>query len=603
MTKIIYSFLAVLILIGSIWTYKLIWGKPFTFNHFVERIFIKAAICNPELLTNLGSIENTIWDFHSSKLTDISAKRNLEDFKKTKNDLKTLLSYDRQNLSEQEQITYDLLLLDLNNTMDCNSFNYGTILSCEPYPVNQLFGMQSYLPDFMINLHQIINKKSAKNYISRLSLFQIKFKELIEELKLREKNKVTPPLFVIEKTLNQMKQFIEPTPSENILFTSFKEKMKKTSISEKDQMKLQTQAIDVIKNKVYPAYEELIKFLENQKTIATTDDGVWKLPNGDAFYAYCLKVETTTNYSPEKIHNIGLEEVARIHAEMRQILDSEGYKEKSISEAMNDLNHDPKFLYPSTDEGKQRLIADFALIYDEAQDKLGNIFLTLPKAKLKVEKVPDFMAKTAPAAYYQPASWSDARPGIFYVNTHDVEIQPKFAMHALAYHEGIPGHHLQIAIAQELTNLPKIRRLAGYNAYVEGWALYCEKMAFEYLFNSDPYSNLGRLQMELMRAVRLVVDTGIHYKRWTREEAIQYMVDNTGMSKTDVIIEIERYIVLPGQACSYKLGMIKILELREKMKVALGDNFDIRKFHDLVLRNGALPLDLLEKYVLKEMSK
>jgi uncharacterized protein (DUF885 family) len=556
------------------------------------------------MLTYLGSIENSIIDFHSGKLTDISAKANKKSLSRAQKYLEILHKYNKEKLSPQEKISYDISDTCLKENIELNNFNYGTILDIStPYPVNQLFGMQSSLIEFMLRQHQIINTKSAKNYIARLAQFEIKFKNLIEELALREQNKIIPPRFVIDKVLDEINQFIKPSPQENILFTSFKNKIDNLkNITDKNKQLLAQQTIEVINKKVYPSYKNLIAFLEKQKQIATDDDGVWKLPSGDKFYAFCLKQQTSTNYTPKEIHDMGLQEVERIQKEMRQILDTVGYKDKTIKAAIKSMTNDPQFLYSDDDIGHQQALTDTYALFDNIKQKLPSLFVHIPQKQLKIEPVPAFKAKTSPAAYYEPGSLDGSRPGVFCLNTSDMKNVPKFSLATLAFHEGIPGHHFQISIAQELKNIPTLRRIVNFNAYCEGWALYCERLTWECGLIKDPFSNLGRLQMELFRAIRLVVDTGIHYKHWTRTQAIDYMLANTGMNETDVIAEIERYIVMPAQACSYKVGMMKILNLRQKMQEQLKDKFDIRLFHDIILRNGSMPLNLLEKYVDEEIA-
>ena len=605
--KILYAFLVAALIVFSVWTYTLIWRKPMQFNLFVERVMVKKALADPEFLSYLGITDNTLFDFTSDKLTDISQSKNNSTLQTVRDDLRVLREYRRDQLKGQEKLTYDILEHYLLDSLASASFGYGSYLNSfsfsdfTPYPVNQVFGMQNYLPNFMVNTHQIINKKSAQNYITRLSQWDKKFADLILELKLREKNGVTPPRFVIEKVLNELNRFISVPISENMLFTNFREKIKKIELSNLDKASLEKRVLEEIQTKVYPAYLELIGFLQNQKNLATLDAGVWKFPDGDKYYAHCLKYHTTTNHTPDEVHALGLSEVARIKGEMRQTLDQVGYQDQEIIQAMKELGNNPQFLYPETDEGRQQVLVDYRALLEAVKNKLPELFFYSPVGELKVEAVPDFQAQSAPMAYYEPGDLNGMRPGTFYVNTRNLKNQTKFAMPTLAYHEGLPGHHFQIALALEIKNLPTFRKIVPFTAYQEGWALYCEQLAHEHQFSSDPYSNLGRLQMELMRAVRLVVDTGIHAKRWNREQAIEYMVENTGMNPDDVTVEIERYIVLPGQACSYKIGMIKLLELREMMKQRLGSAFDIRRFHQIVLENGASPLTLLENDLLDQL--
>ena len=579
-------------------------------NWFGGGPLFKKAIRDPELLTYLGATDNTLLDFTSGQLTDISQAKNISHLENIRNSLDVLHQYSKEQLTSQERLTYDILENYLQTICDDASFGFGTLVntslissdSC-PYPANQLFGVQNFLPDFMVNMHQVIDKKSARNYIGRLSQWNQKFTDLVEELDLREKNGVVPPRFVIEKVLDELVHSIEVPFSENWLFTSFRDNLKKLDLKSSEREELEQEAFHEIEISVYPGYSRLIAFLEKQKGVATEDAGVWKLPNGDAYYRHTLKYHTTTDESPDAIHAYGLVEVARIQGEMRSILDQLGYENLGIGEAMQALGEDPRFLYPETEEGRAQVLEDFRAIFVALQDKLPDLFSQIPKGELKIEAIPEFRAKTSSLAYYQPGDLSGKRPGIFFVNCQNLKGNTKFTMPTLAYHEGLPGHHLQCALALEIDSLPTFRRVVPFNAYQEGWALYCEQLAFEEGLTADPYFNLGRLQYELMRSVRLVVDTGIHWKRWSREKAIQYMASHTGMNEEEVVVEIERYIVLPGQACGYKIGMKKILDLREEMKEQMGAGFDIRLFHQLILENGAMPLSVLESHLRQAIPK
>ncbi|MDQ7050102.1 MAG: DUF885 domain-containing protein [Enterobacterales bacterium] len=315
-------------------------------------------------------------------------------------------------------------------------------------------------------------------------------------------------------------------------------------------------------------------------------------------YRLALKFFTTSNYSPDYIHQLGLSEVDRIQAEILQILKQQDFDtSQGFEVAIKSMADQPRFYYPDTDAGREQILADYQKIIDEIDAGMDKAFRIKAKAGVKVERIPKFKEKTSPGAYYNGPAIDGSRPGIFYANLYDIKATPKYGMRTLAYHEAIPGHHFQISVAQELEDIPLFRKFGLFTAYVEGWALYAERVAWEMGYESDPFDNIGRLQAELFRGVRLVVDTGIHAKRWTRQEAIDYMMKNTGMPESDVVAEIERYIVMPGQACAYKVGMMKILELRQKAKDALGDRFDLRDFHDVVLKNGAVPLDILEEFV------
>lgn len=324
---------------------------------------------------------------------------------------------------------------------------------------------------------------------------------------------------------------------------------------------------------------------------------MWALPDGGRFYQYEIELNTTTTMTADEIHALGLSEVARITAEMDRLLQAAGYTEGTVGQRMHALAQSPAQHYPNSDEGRARILADYQAIIDEISGGLDRYFGTKPKAKVVVKRVPALAEKTAPAAYYVPPALDGSRPGTFFANLHDVGKTAKFAMRTTAYHEAVPGHHLQGSIAQELEGLPIFRTVIPFTAYGEGWALYAEQLAWEAGYEKDPLDDLGRLQAELFRSVRLVVDTGLHAKRWRREQAIDYMTSTTGMPEGDVVIEIERYMVQPGQALAYKIGMMKILQLRERARSALGSRFDLREFHDAVLRNGAIPLAILERVV------
>ncbi len=600
------GFFVLLLCLAGIWFYQLIWGKPTSFNLFAERLMVKKALADPEFLTYLGLTDNTYLDFTSDKLTDVSYAQNSSYLKEMQHSLDVLHQYKRGNLTAQEKLTYDILEYDLQHLIEDASF--GSYLNSfwlsyfTPYPVNQVFGLQSCLIDFMVNIHRVVDKKSAQHYVARLSQWDKKFSDLIAELKRREERGVIPPNFVIQKLLDEITQFISVSYLDNLLFTSFRDKLQNLKLLASDQEDLEKKALQAIETKVYPAYLQLLAFLQKQMDIATSDAGVWKFPKGKEYYIQCLKYHTTTLDSPDEVHAFGLSEVKRIQQELRGFLDQLGYQGQEVIPAMKAMSADSQFLYPDTDEGRKAALEGYRAIFRETQPKLPSLFSHIPKGELRVEAVPDFRAKTSPMAYYEPGDLKGNRAGVFYVNMYNLKSHPKFAMASLAYHEGIPGHHFQMELAQENKNLPLFRKIASFNAYVEGWALYCEKLAFEYGWTTDLHSQVGRLQFELMRAVRLVVDTGIHWKRWTRQQAVAYMMENTGMNEEEVEVEIERYVVMPAQACSYKIGMREILSLREEMKQRLGDRFDIKAFHQTILQNGAMPLIFLRNQFTSEKS-
>lgn len=467
------------------------------------------------------------------------------------------------------------------------------------YPVNQLFGVQNDFPTFMANTHRLHARRDCDYYLDRLHSLPRKFDQTLEGLRLREKMGIIPPRFVVKEVLKEMRGFVGQPAATNILATSFKTRVAKIrDLSEQQRADYQKQVETAVTSTVYPAYQKLIAYFQNLLPKTTTDDGVWKFPDGDAYYAHVLRVNTTTTMSPNEVHELGLREVTRIEGEMRVLLDANGYAGQPIGAAMTALGKDPRFLYPNDDKGRAAALARYQSLIDETTRRCAQLFLHTPKAHCQVERVPEFKEATAPGAYYSSASMDGSRPGVFYANLRDMNEVQQWTMPTLAYHEGVPGHHWQISTAQELKGLPMFRKVIPFTAYVEGWALYAEWLAKDAgWYAHDPFGDLGRLQAELFRAVRLVVDTGIHAKHWTREQAIAYMLGKTGMGEKEVTAEIERYIVMPGQACAYKVGMLKIRELRTRAEQELGPKFDLKEFHDQILKNGALPLEILEDQV------
>ncbi|WP_299311219.1 DUF885 family protein [uncultured Aquimarina sp.] len=584
--------LLIILILGLLWLVNLIWFRPFSINHFYDKVFLELALDSPELTTSMGI--PVIYDRSKDELDDISDAKQWESFNKMKEDYKTLQSYNFENQSEANQLNTKILGFYLKGLKEGEQFFY------HDYPVNQMGGEQNSLPSLMENSHKLRDKSDAEAYITRLSLFKTKFEQLIENLKIRENKGIIPPKFVIDRVLGEMNGFIDEKES-NILYTNFEikiDKLEELSQEEKDTLKKQVE--DEIETTVFGAYKRLIAYFEKLKVKATTDDGVWKLPDGEAYYRYQLKQRTTTDLDPEEVHQIGLSEVARIKSEMQEILSAEGYADstKTLGAIIQELNKEERFLFPNNDEGRQMVLDEYDRILSEINSGLDDAFDIRPKAGLEVKRVPEFKEEGSAGAYYNRPAMDGSRVGVFYANLRNVHESVKFGMKTLAYHEGVPGHHFQIAIQSELEGVPIFRTIGLFTSYIEGWALYSEQLAWELgFYENDPFGNLGRLQAEMFRAVRLVVDTGIHHKKWTREQAINYMVQNTGMTTTEVTTEIERYIVWPGQACAYKIGMLKILELREKAKQKLGDRFDLRDFHNAVLKNGAVPLDILEEII------
>jgi uncharacterized protein (DUF885 family) len=576
------------VFIAHVWYFK-----PAMIDWFYGRTMAQFMVHSPMMLSSMRILPS--WaDFYSDDLDDMSVARQDEMAKKLASELAVLRSYDREKLDAEGRLSYDALDFFLANQVEGDRFRWND------FPVNQMSGIQSGLPDFLAQQHSVNSVRDAENYLERLALFPRVFGQVLEGLRAREQHGAIPPQFLVEKVLLEMGGFIAAEPREHMLYKDLAGKLDKLPAGTLDATArddLLARAASTIEGSVYPAYRSLIDYFTALQPKAQGNFGAWKLPDGAAYYAWCVRSHTTTDMTPEQVHELGLAEVARISAEMDAIVRDKGLVEGTIGARVQALARTPEQMYPNTDEGKAAMIAQYQAIIDDINGKLGDTFRARPKLGVEVKAVPAFSEKTAPGAYYQPGAFDGSRPGVFFANMRDPGETPKFAMRTLAYHEAIPGHHFQIAIAQELTGVPFFRRILPFTAYSEGWALYTERLAWEMGFQNDPLDNLGRLRDEMMRAVRLVVDSGIHYKQWTREQAIAYMLDNTGMGEGDVTAEIERYFVNPGQALAYKAGMLKILALREKAKAALGPRFTLADFHDEVLTHGALPLSLLERVI------
>ena len=587
------TLLALILVTGSFAAHEWYADKPFLFRAYLDRELVKQAFDDPEMLTSLGFLEPLGIKGHNAHLQDVHPDRTEEFFADMKAFGKGLQRYDDEDLDPSQRLSKEIALYLVNMLIDAEPFRFHT------YPANQMAGIQSAFPSFMDSSHQVHTAEDVENYLSRMGELPRKHEQYLLGLKIRENRGIIPPRFVIDRVLEQMRDFVATPPEENILYTSLAEKLDEAGeIDDAEAQAFLDRVAASITENIYPAYEIFINYFSELEAQAGDEDGYWHLPEGDAAYKLALRIFTTTDYTADELHAIGLAEVERIQAEMLEIFAMEGIDVSAgYSDAMEAYSSQPEFYYEDSDAGRQQILDDYQSMLDEIDAGLGDAFNVRPEAGIEVKRIPEFREKTAPGAYYEQPSLDGSRPGRFYANLYDIEATPKFGMRTLAVHEGIPGHHFQIAIALELEGVPLLRRFGLFTAYVEGWALYAERVAWELGLMPTNADNIGRLAAELFRAVRLVVDTGIHHKRWTREEAIDYMLANTGMAESDVVSEIERYIVMPGQATAYKVGMMKILELRQHAMDELGDRFDLAEFHDVVLKNGAVPLDILARIV------
>jgi len=471
------------------------------------------------------------------------------------------------------------------------------------YPLSQIEGWQQRIPAFLMNIHHVDRVEDAQTYIARLNGISSLVDQIMEQMRLGENAGVLAPKFAHANVLRDCRNLLNGAPftqggGDSPLWADISHKIDSLNVDVGAKQRLRAEAIRALVTVVRPAYLRLMDLCQRQAERANSDDGVWKHPEGEAYYASRLGYHTTTNMSAAEIHAFGLSEVARIHGEIRDTMGKVGFR-GDLSAFFAFLRTDPQFYYPQSAAGKAAYMMRAREIIAAMSARLDEAFLRRPNSALAVKPVEAFREQSATSAFYQSPGAFDGRPGTYYVNTFDMTGLPKYEMESLAYHEAIPGHHMQIALAQEMSQLPRFRRFSSYTAYDEGWALYCERLAKDMGFYQDPYSDAGRLSSELWRACRLVVDTGIHMddKRWTREQAIAYLTQNTPNAPGDIENSVERYIVDPGQATAYKIGMAKFLELRDTARVGLGNKFDLRGFHDAVLGNASVPLPVLADVV------
>ena len=503
-------------------------------------------------------------------------------------------NFDIDRLDEQARLSFRLFEVQSERELATHA------VAQNDYVFTHMFGPHTGLPSFLINYHTVDSIEDANAYISRLNGTQAYLGQAQARAEAQYQAGVSMPKFVYANVSSASKNVITGAPftegADSPLWADIKGKFDGLNIPQNQKNDLLEQARTELLSSVQPAYLSLINMFQLQSDGATEDDGAWKLPDADAYYKTRLKFYTTTDLTADEIHEIGLREVERIQNEMQDIMNRVNFK-GSLQDFFIFLRTDEQFVFPNTEDGRNEYKTEATAIIDDMRGRLDTLFITKPKADMIVKRVEPFREDTAFGAFYNSPALDGSRPGTYYINLKKMEDQPKFLMQALAYHEGIPGHHMQIAISQELEGLPKFRTLGSHTPFVEGWALYSEALPKELGLYTDPYKEFGQLGMEIFRAARLVVDTGIHAKKWDREKAVQYYLENIPNPEGDIRAEIDRYIVWPGQATAYMIGKLKIVELREKAKTELGDQFNIREFHDVILANGSVPLNILEELV------
>lgn len=561
-------------------------------NRFFNRAFQEKVDRSPIRQAYLGIKKDyNRWE----DLSDAAATENLEVTLRQLSELRREYSFGE--LSAEDQLSYRLFEYEAEQEIAGFQWRF------HEFPINQMFGVHSQFVSVLINLHGVQTTADADAYLQRLEACGELFDQVITKMKRQQAMGIVPPRFMFPLVIDDCRNVIRGEPFDDsqepsTLLRDFRGKVDKLeSVQDSEKAALIERANQALLNDVRPGYRRLIAALEEIEKTAESDDGAWRLPRGAAYYNHQLWSMTTTHQTAEQIHEVGLKEVKRIHDEMRKIMAKVEF-EGSLSEFFTFMREDDRFYYPNTDEGRQRYMREATEIIDRMRASLDSMFVTKPKAEMIVKRVEPFREKSAGTAFYLPPAADGSRPGIYYANLHDMRRMPTYQMEALAFHEGIPGHHMQLSIAQELTGVPRFRKFSwNYTAYGEGWGLYCELLPKEYGYYSDPYSDFGRLAAEVWRAGRLVVDTGLHHYQWSRQQAIDYLIENTPDAPAECERAINRYLIMPGQATAYKVGMLKILELRQHAIEELGDRFDIRAFHDVILANGPMPLDLLSSQV------
>ena len=537
----------------------------------------------PSLATYLGDKRyNDRWD-------DVSLAAVERRQKYTADTLVKLKRINRSQLTKADQLNYDLFEKDLEESIE--GFKFKAYLR----PLSQQGGIQTR--DETAELISFDKVKDYEDWIARMNAFPASMEQTMALMREGKAQKILLPSVVMARVPAQIDKQIVDSPEQSPFYAPLKTFPK--DIPAAEQERLRTAAKDAIAKNIIPLYRKFKDYFVNEYLPACYPEvGIWQMPQGDAYYAYLARSYTTTNLTPEQIHQKGLSEVARIRAEMEKIKTQVGFKD-SLQEFFKYLRTDKKFFYKTPEE----LLDAYRALTRRVDPELVKVFKTLPRTPYGVVPIPDNIAPDTTTAYYNSPAADGSRAGRYYVNLYKPEVRPKWEMMALSLHEAVPGHHLQLALQQELGAVPNFRKYGGFTAFIEGWGLYSESLGEDMGLYDDPYSKFGQLTYEMWRAVRLVVDTGMHYYKWDRQRAIDYFKDNAAKTDQDIVNEIDRYISTPGQALAYKIGELKLKELKARSKQQLGDKFDVREFHDIVLLSGALPLDLVEKNVDKWIAK
>ena len=559
-------------------------GEENRFDQFLQKDFEERIQKHPELSTLLGLRSD------KDQWNDLSESFSRAQYKKTNANLKALSGFNVSAFSQKSQLSWKIfkLLMEEKKTGFDFRFHY--------YIVNPLFGHQSKVTAFLINIHTIENIQDAKDYIARVRGIKNNFDQIIARLQASSKRGIVPPRFIFSKVEDNMRSLLKGYPldseGKHVLVLDFNKKISALNLSPLKKKKLNEELKEALLKFYKPAYKKLLTTWLKLKAKSKNDVGIWSQPQGRKYYEFLLRKMTTTDLTPEEIHQLGLKEVQRLHLEIEQLKNKLNFK-GSLLDFFNHFRNSKKFYH----RNRKVYITQSNTAISEIKKALPEFFKKLPKHPVMVKRVESFREKTTGGGFYQSPAIKGGRPGIFYVNLYRMNERPKYALKALTFHETLPGHHLQISMALDLKSLPRFQRHTRFTAFTEGWALYAERLAGEMGFYTTEYDQFGALAYELMRASRLVVDTGLHYKKWSRDRAIGYLIRNSDVSYDSAVRSVERYIVNPGQATAYMIGFLKILELRKLAKETLVDEFDIKEFHHQVLKNGAVPLTVLEENI------
>jgi uncharacterized protein (DUF885 family) len=574
-------------------------SQPFT--NTLDRMTTALLKEWPHVATTLGVSQEIAGGKYSDRLPDRSAQGLARESKLARDLRNELARIDRATLSADDAVTYDVIAASLDNWIAGQKFGYGIygLATPRPYVVTQIDGAYAFIPDFLDSQHPVKTLEDAEDYVARVRAYATLLDQETAQIRADAERGIVPPDFVIEGAVKQLADFAARQPAETVLVQSLARKMTQAKLQPSQQKDLLARAQSAVEELVLPAYQRQIAQLRSLRSRATHDAGIWRLPGAEDYYRIALEGYNTTDLSPDQIHEMGLKLIETLHAEMDAILDAQGMKSGTVGERVQKLSADRRQIYSNTEAGRTQLLDALNQQVADLQPLLPKYFGQLAKAKLEIRRVPPYIEAGAPGGYYQQPSLDGSRPGAYYINLRDTSEWPRFTLPTLTYHEGVPGHHWQGTIAQEAKGLHLIRgAILGFSGYWEGWALYAEQLADEMgVYGKDALGRVGYLQSMAFRAARLVVDTGLHHKKWSREQAIDYMVGVTGDQRSSIATEVERYAVWPGQATAYMVGRESINRLRDDARAQLGDRFDIRAFHDIVLTSGALPLSVLETVI------